>query len=218
MLLIQRTWSALLSDIPNVVWFIASSLFQDIATREQLLFLVSLFFYCYCTVTKIPWSENATSDSSAVVWLEYHTFLNNAQNKTRIIQTQRCHPGGLIWWFLTFYILLTPFPPWKLTSNKQQRLMSLVCLHRAQRPQKMRVGWQTSAEVFDAHSRLGVSSTAQDRRADTLLPSSHWGLSQTIYSFLTVKARTNADYSTFIFTALEEPFRVNLQLSEQFVI
>lgn len=87
-----------LSDISNVVWPIDWSLFQDIATREQLLFLISLFFYCYCTVTKIPWSENATSNSSAVVWLQYRNFLNNAQNKTRIIQTQRCHLGGLIWW------------------------------------------------------------------------------------------------------------------------
>lgn len=75
-------------------------------------------------------------------------------------------------------------------------------------------GWV--AKVFNAHSRLGLSSTAQDEDQMLALcfPPHTERKAKTIYSFLATKARTNGGYLTLIFIALEGAFRGSLQLSE----
>lgn len=111
---------------------------------------------------------------------------------------------------MVFYIVLMPSPPWKLVSNKHQCLMSLMCLHRTQQLPKVRVGWQTSAEVFDAHRSW--ECPAQLRAKVLILPSSHQGLSQDHLLLPNSESSNNAGSSALIFTALEEAFGVNLRL------
>ena len=96
-----------------------------------------------------------------------------------MIQTQRCHLRGLTWCFLTFPILLKPSPPWKLVTNRWQRLMSLMFLHRAQCLQEVRAGGKHLHGPWCSQGAGRIwHSSGPGPRCWYLLPSSQWWLSQ----------------------------------------